>query len=49
MSLIIALANTFQVTEFDVLFGLFVLITGVIAYYYITLHSLFEIGFGAIV
>jgi hypothetical protein len=49
MSLIIALANTFQVTEFDVLFALIILITGAISYYYITLHSLFEVAFWAIV
>lgn len=49
MGLVSAFAQTFQVTEFDVIF-IFVLLFGtLVMYYFWTLHTLYEIAFGAIV
>jgi hypothetical protein len=44
-----ALADTFQVTEFDALLWLAILIATGILYYFVTLHSIFEAAFGAII
>lgn len=49
MQFITALAQTFQVTEFDVIYALLVLCSWIFAYYYVTLHSLYEVAFWAIV
>jgi hypothetical protein len=49
MEFIQALADTFQITSFDVVLGLFVLFTTIIFYYFLTLHSVFEAAFWAIV
>ncbi len=49
MGLVAAFAQTFQVSEFDIIFfGLSFFIT-LVMYYYWTLHTLYEIAFGAIV
>jgi hypothetical protein len=49
MSFILALAETFQVTEFDVLFFMGIFLVSAIMYHYLTLHNIFEAAFGAIV
>lgn len=49
MSFILALAETFQVTEFDVIFFLFLFLVSALFYRYLTLHQIFEAAFGAIV
>lgn len=49
MSFILALAQTFQVTEFDVLFFIGIFLISVVFYNYMTLHQVFEAAFGAIV
>ena len=49
MQLIIALANTFRVTPFDVFFFLGAFFGVFLLYYFVPLRRLFEVGFGAIV
>ena len=49
MQLIIALANTFRATPFDVFFFLGAFLTVFLLYYFVPLRRLFEVGFGAIV
>ena len=49
MGIFSAFAQTFQVTEFDVLFFLVILFMTLLMYYFWTLHTLYEIAFGAIV
>jgi hypothetical protein len=49
MGLVSALAQTFQVTEFDVLFFLGVATLVGAMYHYWQLHRVYEIAFGAIV
>jgi hypothetical protein len=49
MGLVAAFAQTFQVSEFDVIFFGFSFFATMIMYYYWTLHTLYEIAFGAIV
>ncbi len=45
MGLISAFAQTFQVTEFDILFFFGIFAATLIMYYYWTLHTLYEIAF----
>lgn len=49
MQLIIALANTFRVTPFDVFFFIIAFLVVFFLYYFVPLRRLYEIGFGAIV
>ncbi len=49
MQLIIALANTFRATPFDVFFFLGAFLVVFLLYYFVPLRRLFEVGFGAIV
>ena len=49
MQLIIALANTFRATPFDVFFFLCAFLAVFLLYYFVPLRRLFEVGFGAIV
>lgn len=49
MQLVIALANTFRVTPFDVFFFLTLFLVVFVLYYFISLRRLYEIAFGAIV
>lgn len=49
MSFIVALAQTFQVTEFDILLFLGIFLVSAVFYNYLTLHQIFEAAFGAIV
>ncbi|MBX9809236.1 hypothetical protein K2X92_02520 [Candidatus Gracilibacteria bacterium] len=49
MEIFSAFAQTFQVTEFDILFFLVIFFMTLIMYYFWTLHTLYEIAFGAIV
>ncbi len=49
MEFIQALADTFAVTAFDVILGLLVLFVTIVFYYFLTLHSIFEAAFWAIV
>lgn len=49
MGLVAAFAQTFQVSEFDIIFFGFSFFATLIMYYYWTLHTLYEIAFGAIV
>ncbi len=49
MEFIQALADTFQVTPFDVMLALCILFVSIIFYYFLTLHNVFEAAFGAIV
>lgn len=49
MEIIVALARTFDVTFFDVIFAIVCFAVVFIGYYFISLHSLYEIAFGAIV
>ncbi len=44
-----ALAETFQVTEFDILFFVLLLLFVVVAYYFLSLHRIYEAAFGALV
>lgn len=49
MKLIIAIANSFSVTPFDVMFFLLTLVAVFALYYFVPLRRLYEIAFGAIV
>lgn len=49
MEIFSAFAQTFQVTEFDILFFFVIFFATLIMYYFWTLHTLYEIAFGAIV
>ncbi len=49
MEIFSAFAQTFQVTEFDILFFLVIFFATLIMYYFWTLHTLYEIAFGAVV
>lgn len=49
VNMIEALAQTFQVTPFDVMVGLGILFISWVLYYFISLHRLFEAAFGAII
>lgn len=49
MGLVSAFAQTFQVTEFDIMFFFAIFFGTLIMYYFWTLHTLYEIAFGAIV
>ena len=49
MGLVAAFAQTFQVSEFDIIFFGLSFFATLIMYYYWTLHTLYEIAFGAIV
>ncbi|PID84573.1 hypothetical protein CSB09_00200 [Candidatus Gracilibacteria bacterium] len=49
MEIITALAHTFDVTFFDVIFAMTCFVFVFVGYYFISLHSLYEIAFGAIV
>jgi uncharacterized membrane protein YgcG len=49
MEFVQALADTFAVTQFDVMLGLFIGIASIVFYYFLTLHTIFEAAFGAIV
>jgi hypothetical protein len=47
-SFVSALAQTFQVTEFDVLVALGIIGAALLMYYFYKIHTLFEIAFGAV-
>ncbi len=47
-SFVSALAQTFQVTEFDVLIALGIIGGSLLMYYFYKIHTLFEIAFGAV-
>jgi len=49
MEFLDALAQTFSVTRFDAGIGLVILILAGLAYYFLTLHQIFEAAFGAMV
>ena len=49
MKLIFAIANSFSVTPFDVMFGLLTFVGIFVLYYFIPLRRLYEVAFGAIV
>jgi hypothetical protein len=49
MEIFSAFAQTFQVTEFDILFFFVIFFATLIMYYFWTLHTIYEIAFGAIV
>lgn len=49
MGFVTAFAQTFQVTEFDIIFFLVIFFITMIMYYSWTLHTLYEIAFGAMV
>jgi hypothetical protein len=49
MEFLDALAQTFSVTRFDAGLGLLVVLLALLAYYFLTLHQIFEAAFGAMV
>jgi hypothetical protein len=49
MEFLDALAQTFSVTRFDAGLGILVLLLALLAYYFLTLHQVFEAAFGAMV
>lgn len=49
MPIFASLAETFQVTQFDIGIGMIILIASMILYYFISLHRIFEAAFGAII
>lgn len=49
MEFLDALAQTFSVTRFDAGIGLLIIILSGLAYYFLTLHQIFEAAFGAMV
>ena len=49
MGIFAAFAQTFQVTEFDIMFFFIIFFATLVMYYFWTLHTLYEIAFGAIV
>ena len=49
MEFLDALAQTFSVTRFDAGLALMILLLAVIAYYFLSLHQVFEAAFGAMV
>ncbi len=49
MPIFASLAETFQVTQFDIVVGMTILISSMILYYFISLHRIFEAAFGAII
>jgi hypothetical protein len=49
MEIFSAFAQTFQVTEFDILFFLVMFFATLMMYYFWTLHTIYEIAFGGIV
>jgi len=49
MEFLDALAQTFSVTRFDAGLGILILLLALLAYYFLTLHQVFEAAFGAMV
>lgn len=49
MEFLDVLAQTFSVTRFDAWLGLIIILLALLAYYFLTLHQVFEAAFGAMV